>query len=234
MSRFRARNEWVKDHQGPLAKAYAVEITRAVDGPDGNRIRTFRITTDNPDRERDVISASGWRLENYQKNPVVLFGHDYKSLPIGKAVAIRQEAHGLSADVEFAPKEIYPFADTVLGLVDFGALKATSVGFDPVKWSLNEERRGYDFQEQELLEFSIVPVPANAEALQLAVKGMGTERFGLYRDWVRDTAAMLAQVETMGGCPMDEKCPMKATAPEGYRDLVDFLTRTGPLTRAEV
>jgi HK97 family phage prohead protease len=46
-------------------------------------------------------------------------------------------------------------------------LSATSVGFRPLKWSFSKDRErggGIDFHEQELLEFSIVTVPANSEA----------------------------------------------------------------------
>ena len=42
---------------------------------DGNVFR-FVISTANPDRDKDVIKADGWRFENYNKNPVVLFGHN--------------------------------------------------------------------------------------------------------------------------------------------------------------
>jgi hypothetical protein len=49
-----------------------------------------------------------------------------------------------------------------------GFLKATSVGFQPLKYAFTDDpqrRFGIDFLEQELIEFSLVTVPANAEAL---------------------------------------------------------------------
>jgi hypothetical protein len=57
-------------------------------------------------------------------------------------------------------------------MVKRGFLRATSVGFRPKrdKYSWNEERGGIDFEEQELLEFSVVPVPSNPEALLSASK----------------------------------------------------------------
>jgi HK97 family phage prohead protease len=45
---------------------------------------------------------------------------------------------------------------------------ATSVGFNPIKFAFTDDPQrcyGIDFLEQELLEFSCVPVPANADAL---------------------------------------------------------------------
>ena len=60
------------------------------------------------------------------------------------------------------------FAQQVKGLVRESVLKATSVGFRPLKFSFSKDKSrggGIDFIEQELLEFSVVGVPANAEAL---------------------------------------------------------------------
>lgn len=213
---------------GALRKGFfSVEYSKA-DGDPDSPIRTFTITTDSPDRDRDVISAGGWKLENYQKNPVVLWAHDYKQPSIGKSIGLRATGNSLVADVEFAPKEVYPFAQTIKGLLDFGALKATSVGMDPLKWAYNESRGGYDFIEQELLEFSVVPVPANAEALQLALaKGVAT---GPMRDWIEATAkawgyVLKRPVECSRGecpntgddatsCPVMSGCPLKAEAAE--------------------
>ena len=36
----------------------------------------FTITTSAVDRERDVLELDGWELGNYQRNPVVLWGHE--------------------------------------------------------------------------------------------------------------------------------------------------------------
>ena len=128
----------------------------------GDRVRRFVISTGSVDRDNDTISAAGWQLDNYRKNPVVQWAHDYKSLPIARALHVGVENDKLVATAEFAD---HPMAETVLRMIDGGFLRATSVGFRPIKRAMNEERGGYDFQSQELLEFSVVPVPANPEAL---------------------------------------------------------------------
>jgi hypothetical protein len=49
-----------------------------------------------------------------------------------------------------------------------GFIKAGSVGFLPVEWRFADSKDrpfGMDFLKQQLLEFSIVPAPANANAL---------------------------------------------------------------------
>jgi HK97 family phage prohead protease len=133
----------------------------------GDKFR-FIISSSNPDRDKDVIEVGGWRFENYNKNPVVLFGHNYRSLPVATGSPPRIEGDKVLSDADFAATKSDAFAETVRQYVKAKVLRASSVGFDPLKWMFNEQRRGYDFVEQELLEWSIVPVPANAEALQLA------------------------------------------------------------------
>lgn len=130
-----------------------------------NRTLRFTISTSSPDRERDIVNVSGWKLDAYKQNPVVLWAHDYRQPPIAKAVDVQVVGDRLVASAEFVPKELSPFADSIYQMIKAGFLKGTSVGFRPLKWTLNSERGGMDFHEQELLEFSITPVPAHPDAL---------------------------------------------------------------------
>ena len=57
--------------------------------------------------------------------------------------------------------EEYPFAATVAALIKGGYLNATSIGGIVRQWSDDYKT----IQEMEMLEFSVVPVPANQEAL---------------------------------------------------------------------
>lgn len=135
-----------------------------VEAGEGGKL-SFILSTATPDRSGDVVAQSGWYLENYRKNPVVLWAHDQGSVPVAKAPNIVIEDGKLKAkDVVFAD---YEFAQLVKRLYEGGFMSAVSVGFLPRKWNWNEERGGMamDFLEQELLEFSCVPVPANPEAL---------------------------------------------------------------------
>ncbi len=121
-----------------------------------------RFSTGAVDRQRDVIHQSGWRLDNYKKNPLLLYAHNYQSVPIGRVDGIRVEGDALVGALDFAPT---PFANEIRALVEGGYLNTFSVGFRPLKQAYNAERDGIDFLEQELLEISIVPVPANPNAL---------------------------------------------------------------------
>ena len=140
--------------------------------PEQGQPMTFVISTDEVDRHGDVIAADGWNLDSYRKNPVFLWAHDYARPVIGKAVDIWGEPHRLMAKIQFAPTE---FAQEVAGLYETGYQRGVSVGFKPLKY---EERRdektgaflGIQFLEQELLETSAVPVPANRNALRRALE----------------------------------------------------------------
>ena len=127
----------------------------------GPRKYRFTISTDSPDRMRDTIAPSGWRLDAFLRNPVVLWAHDSSEPPIARASDVRVAGNALAATVEFPEPGTYDRADEIRRLLEQDFIRATSVGFLPIKWKYNEARGGVDFQEQELLEFSLVPVPAN-------------------------------------------------------------------------
>src|SRR5262249_51806793 len=115
-------------HERPAAgamerKQYIAEIKRTPGASD--RSRTFCISTGSVDRDNDTVGVSGWHLENYRKNGVVLWAHDYASLPIARCTDIRQQGDKLIATAEFADHD---FANAVLRLVDGKFLNATSVG----------------------------------------------------------------------------------------------------------
>jgi len=138
----------------------------------GERQYEFTASTADMDRDGEVIDVMGWDLKNFKKNPVIMFAHDYRTLPIGKAVKIGVKEGKLMNTVEFPPEGTYEFADTVERLVDTGYLKTESVGFIPRKWEDGDGEKGSPrrtYTKQELLEISIVPVPSNPNALREAV-----------------------------------------------------------------
>lgn len=140
------------------------------------RALRFTISTGIVDREQDRIAVAGWDLAAFRRNPVVLWGHDAMRLPLGRAFDLGIEGAALKASVEFIPldtPEGGPFAEAVYRLGQQGFIAATSVGFRPLKWDFTDDPErgadgwfpGIDFEAQELVEFSIVTVPANPETL---------------------------------------------------------------------
>lgn len=162
-----------------LRKGFAGVFKAEGDAP--NAPIRIRITTGTRDRSKDTVNPSGWRLDAYLANPVVLWAHDYHSFPIAKDTGLTLDANGLVGSPQFATADENPWAPYCEKLIRGGFLNAASVGFAPIKWLWNEEERGVDFQEQELLEYSIVPVPDNPGAL-VEAKAAGIE-IGWIAEW---------------------------------------------------
>ena len=137
----------------------------------GEQQMSFVVSNDDVDRHGDVISLQGWRLQSYLKNPVFLWAHDYTRPAIGRTRELWAEGNNLMARVEFAPTD---FAREVADLYRNGYQRGVSVGFRPIRYELRRDADtgkalGVRFLEQELLEISAAPVPANQGALRKAL-----------------------------------------------------------------
>lgn len=140
------------------------------------------MSTATEDRMGDTINQAGWKLDAFKSNPVLLWGHDSFSPPVGKVTAAVVEDGKLKAKgIEWVPKEVSQFAWSISEMVRLGFVKAVSVGFRPSKWSYNDAG-GVNFEEQELLELSFVSIPANPEAL-VEAKGFDV---GIVDKWAAD------------------------------------------------
>jgi len=140
----------------------------------GERQYEFTASTSIQDRDGEVIDVKGWDLKNFKKNPVIMYAHDYRTLPVGRASRVwLSNNEKLKNIVEFPPEGTYEFADIVERLVNTGYLKTESVGFIPKEWNDGDGEKSpkRTYTEQELLEISIVPVPSNPDALREAVDG---------------------------------------------------------------
>jgi HK97 family phage prohead protease len=175
---------WRKDAATGTASTSVVlrkQFVSDIEVQDADRSVKFIITTGAADREKDVIDPAGWDVSSYLQNPVVLFAHDYDSLPIARTVSLEQHNDKLIAVAEFATAELNPMAEQVYQMLKQGFLKGASVGFRPLTFAYNDERGGVDFAQQELLEFSVVPIPANAQALMAA--GVSSADVSLLTEW---------------------------------------------------
>lgn len=123
------------------------------------------------DRMDEVISMDGWDLKNWKKNPVILAGHDYTAPAIGRG-KVRKSDNKLVFRVEFPEEGVYPLADIYRKLYKGGFMKASSVGFLPTEWQDGDGKKEpyRTFTKQELLELSLVAVPANPEAVMNGFK----------------------------------------------------------------
>lgn len=123
-------------------------------------------STNEIDSYNEIVEPTAFNeaMADYMKHPIVLFGHDWYSKPIGKVVDYRiDSSYGLYVEAEIA--------DTVEGrdvwtLIRFEILKAFSIGF----WTLeredpNDKNQPSRIKKLRLAEISVVNVPANAASL---------------------------------------------------------------------
>lgn len=108
-----------------------------------------------------------WKLDNYLKNPVVLWGHNHSLPPIGKAIDIGVHEingkKGLYAKTQFDEKG--ELAMDIFRLFKEGFLNAFSVGFMGKVENDPAVEGKYIIKNPELLEYSAVSVPANPGAI---------------------------------------------------------------------
>lgn len=153
----------------PLNEPIHHQATFAVTGDD-RRIR-FVASDEKLNRYGQIVRINGWELDNYKKNPILLWQHQTDELPIGK-VSIGVIGDQLVADAEFATEDLNPFAERVYQMAKAGYINAVSVGFMPLDgkpiFNSDGEYEGMEFTQQELLELSVVNIPANPSALQVA------------------------------------------------------------------
>lgn len=128
------------------------------------------------------IVEQSFRLERYQRNPVVLYGHNKSgilglggapedTLPIGYASELGVSGGKLLATLNFVDEKANPLAPLVFEGFKQGSIRAVSIGFYPHEVR-EETRNGEDvfvLSQNELFEISVVPMGANPDAVRLSV-----------------------------------------------------------------
>ncbi len=151
----------------------------SAEGSDGLE---FVLSDATVDRYGDVVEPAGWDLKSFKSNPIALFGHS-ASFPIGVWENVRVEGGRLVAKLRLAARGTSTRIDELIGLVEQGILRAVSVGFKPLAAEPLDKERPYGaqrYKKQELLECSLVSVPANPAALALAKSmNLSTETIAL-------------------------------------------------------
>lgn len=136
------------------------DIAEPIGGELGDPI-WFIATTEGRKADGLDLQMDRLRLERFQTNPVIGYGHSYwgrESLPIGQAIDYEVAAPALRLQVQFDPED--DFAVKVERKVRAGFLRAMSVGFDA--WDVDQEGVPAAW---ELFESSIVPIPMDPDAV---------------------------------------------------------------------
>lgn len=142
-------------------QSFSPEVRQSSDG----KRTVINISAGTVDRHGTIIDVRGVDLDAYKRNPVVLFNHDYDRI-VGRAVNIQVRGEHLIAEVEWDEED--EFAAGVARKMRQGFLNAASVGFMVQEGQDDSERGAFVISRSELVEFSIVAVPSNREALVIS------------------------------------------------------------------
>lgn len=127
----------------------------------GDGVFEATITTQESDRQGETITTSGVDTGTWEKTGMpVLYGHDYSGLPIGKGLSFKSMKTKMTSRFQLAVEE-YPFAKTVAAMIKGGYLNSVSIGGIVKRWSEDY----LTIEQMEMVEFSVVPIPANASAV---------------------------------------------------------------------
>jgi HK97 family phage prohead protease/HK97 family phage major capsid protein len=135
---------------------------KAQTGEDGSVMIRGMASTADFDRAGDSISSEAWTkggLNNFEKNPIILFNHDYDR-PIGRATGMKAGPNGLELECKISKSA----PGNVAELVKDGVLGAFSVGFRVKDADYIKETDGLMIKDAELFEVSVVSVPCNQAA----------------------------------------------------------------------
>jgi len=129
----------------------------------------FILSDETIDRHGEVVTAAGWDLKLFKKNPIALLNHSPHSI-IGKWENVRVEGKRLLGRLRLAAEGTSALVDEVRSLFDQKLIRAVSVGFvDREREPLTEESDPFwgpfRYLKQELLEASLVAIPANPNAV---------------------------------------------------------------------
>lgn len=158
-----------------------------------SRSAKFIMSSETVDRYRDIVVQNGIDTKAFEANPQGLLFHNSRNWPIGMWSDIKKVLSGRPKRTEgvlnFLPEGTDDDADRAARHVEAGSLRTVSIGFipdwDDVDFILDEDddwTGGFRFNKCELIECSLVPVPAQPDAL---VKDAGGD-WKLARDLIED------------------------------------------------
>lgn len=150
-----------------VTKLFNIDI-KSVD--EEKRQITFCFSDDGEDRMGEVVDQATWDVKNYMNNPLILWGHD-PSEPenvLGQGIELDLNNSGKSyITAQFDDADINPRADMVFRQLVKRTLRCVSAGF--INHTYEHEGDTPVLKDNELLEVSIVPIPANPRAMALAL-----------------------------------------------------------------
>src|SRR5262245_11746060 len=150
------------------ARLYSLLTIKAAD--DERRLITGTASTPEPDRMGDIIEPLGISFQN----PVPLLLHHDTTQPVGTVKFAKPTEDGLDFEARFPVIEdagrLRDRVEEAWQSIKAGLLTGVSIGFRSIEEAFNKETMGFRFLKTEVLELSLVTVPANADASITSIK----------------------------------------------------------------
>jgi hypothetical protein len=161
--------------------SYRHSEIREIRKKEDERTITFVASDSTRDSAGTVLNQDNWDLTRFNSNGIIGYQHkvyggwddtDNPDNVIGKGHAYVEDGK-LMVDITFEPKEINELAEKIYQKVLFGSLRAVSVGFLPIgkgRFGEGADAETYYFAGQQLIEVSVVNIPANPNALRKSME----------------------------------------------------------------
>ena len=147
-----------------IARKYFLTSAVEADPDEPGAGGTMTISTMGADREGDRVKPEGGDFSKYLKNPILVWSHDYKEIPIGSVTQLEVvPGEGVKASWKWLKDDL--FADRIKNAWDQGVVRASSIGFIAHQTEPNETG-GRDINQWEMLELSLCAIPMNPEAVR--------------------------------------------------------------------
>lgn len=171
------------------------------------------------------VLSEGIDLTRFKANPVMFYNHDRFNMPIGRWENIAVEDGKLQADAVFDKKD--ELGATVAQKVADGFLNATSIGFKALAVEIRDEALGESDKvrkkmyvtKSELMEVSIVDIPANRNAVKIDLSAIHDESVLNYLAHTEDFISKSYQNQNFKTLNSEEKDKEKKV-----NAIVDFLS----------
>jgi HK97 family phage major capsid protein/HK97 family phage prohead protease len=175
-----------------MDRAYSILEVKGID--EDSRVIRGVATSPEPDRVGDIVEPLGVEF----KNPMPLLWQHKSDKPVGLVKFDKPSKKGITFEASLPvieePGALKDRVDEAWQSVKAGLVRAVSIGFRALERSLMEDG-GFRFIRTEVLELSLVTIPANAHATITSIKAIDAElraQNGVIDDvvWIRDGDAV--------------------------------------------
>lgn len=211
-----------------MDKSIAYSLLTVKEVSDEQRVIRGMATTPEPDRVGDIVEPLG---VTHKGHIPLLWQHDHL-LPVGTVTFGKPTEKGVPFEAKLPvvsePSQLKARIDEAWSSVKAGIIRAVSIGFRPLEYSVIEETGGLRFTKTDVFELSLVSVPAQPNATITQIKSLDRElraALGDHKDEVKDlkTPSGVTEKKSIKPVKLTSKEDNKMTIAEQIKQFQDTL-----------